>query len=107
VPGSVRFDQTELFCGYQRCRGSFEQSLATLLAKLRAEPGCSTAIWADNFKPRAAVLTEYGVARILGLAMKAVHGAANLSPSELTASRTGISSRIELNATVSSCRMKS
>ena len=37
--------------------------------------------------------------------MKAVHSAANLSPSELTASRTGTSARIELNdASVSFCR---
>jgi hypothetical protein len=31
----------------------------------------------------------------LGLALKTVHDVANLSPSELTASRTGISVRIE------------
>jgi hypothetical protein len=73
VPGSVRFDGTELSCGYQRYRGSFEQPLSALLTKLRTEPGCSTAIWADNFKPRAAVLTENSVARILGLALQAVH----------------------------------
>ena len=73
VFGSVRFDGTELSCGYQRFGRSFEQSLSALLAKFRAEPGCSTAIWADNFNPRAAVLTEYRVARILGLALQAVH----------------------------------
>src|SRR2546422_6738273 len=28
VPGSVRFDETELSCRYQRCRRSFEQSLS-------------------------------------------------------------------------------
>ena len=37
-------------------------------------------IWAADFKPRATVLAEYGVARILGLALKTVHDAAKLAP---------------------------
>jgi hypothetical protein len=34
--GGVRFDGIELSGGYQRRRGSFEQALSALLAKLRA-----------------------------------------------------------------------
>lgn len=37
-------------------------------------------ILAGDFKRRAAVLAEHGVTGILGLALKAVNGAANLSP---------------------------
>jgi len=93
--GSVSFDGTEFSCGYRRRRRRFEQSLSALLAKLRPEPVCPAAIWAGGFKPRAAVLAEYRVVWILGLALKAVHGAASLSLSELTASRTRILARIE------------
>jgi len=93
--GSVSFDGTELFCGYRRRRRSFEQSLSALLAKLRPEPVCPAAIWAGDFKPRAAALAEHSVAWIMDMAIKAVHGAANLSLSERTASRTRILARIE------------
>ena len=79
MPGSVRFDGTELSCAYYY-RRSFEQLLSALLAKLGAESVCPAAIWAADLKPRATVLAEYGVLRILGLALKAVHGVAKLDP---------------------------
>jgi hypothetical protein len=70
---SVRFERAEPFCGQPRNLGSLEQSLSALITKICAEPICFTAILADNFEARAAVLAEYGIGLILGLAKRTVH----------------------------------